>query len=222
MKRYVALVIITVAISTMGYAQTSLRDSINVTDNMIKLHPDSVQLYLVKAALYLKIYEWEGAVTACTDALYKDSECMDALYYRAYANNNLRRYTLAKNDYETLIRLAPRNKEARLGLIYTLTCLKKHKDALDNANVLIELFPDSGEAFAARAGVEEDMGAYELALYDLDEAIRMAPVDSGFVLAKAEILIQLNRKQEARATLQAAIQRGVPQDTLASTMARCR
>ena len=143
-------------------------------------------------------------------------------YYRAYANNNLRRYTLAKNDYETLIRLAPRNKEARLGLIYTLTCLKKHNDALDQANILIELFPDSSEAFAARAGVEEDMNAFELALYDLDQAIRLSPTESEYIIAKAEILIHLNRKQEAKTLLQAALKRGIPRESLLAIMARCR
>ena len=222
MNRQVAIILMIVAISATGYAQTSLRDSINITDNEIKLHPDSVQLYLVKASLCLKVYDWEEATKTCTDALYKDNNCLNALYYRAYANNNLRRYTLAKNDYETLIRLAPRNKEARLGLIYTLTCLKKHNDALDQANILIELFPDSSEAFAARAGVEEDMNAFELALYDLDQAIRLSPTESEYIIAKAEILIHLNRKQEAKTLLQAALKRGIPRESLLAIMARCR
>ena len=107
-------------------------------------------------------------------------------------------------------------------MIYTLTCLKKHNDALDQANILIELFPDSSEAFAARAGVEEDMNAFELALYDLDQAIRLSPTESEYIIAKAEILIHLNRKQEAKTLLQAALKRGIPQESLLAIMARCR
>ena len=71
MNRQVAIILMIVAISATGYAQTSLRDSINITDHEIKLHPDSVQLYLVKASLYLKVYDWEEATKTCIDALYK-------------------------------------------------------------------------------------------------------------------------------------------------------
>lgn len=80
--------------------QKQWRDSLSAVNSQLAAHPDSIQLQLQKANINLQLLEWENAAQICNEVLKKDTLNLSALYYRAYANNNMRRYELAKNDYE--------------------------------------------------------------------------------------------------------------------------
>lgn len=197
------------------------RDSLNIVNRQIVQSPDSTLLYLTKASICLQMAEWDKAVDACGFVIQKDPVNLSALYYRAFANNNLRRYSLARNDYEDFLRLSPRNMEARLGLAYTLTKLDRYSDALDHLNNLVEMYPDSSIVYAARAGVEGEMKAFDTALYDWDEAIKRDPLNHEYVISKAEILIRLSRFEEAEAMLNEAVKRGIPRGLLRKWFLMC-
>ena len=179
-------------------------------------------LQLGKAAVNLQLLEWEDAIRTCNDILTKDKNNLSALYYRAYANNNLRRHELAKNDYERFVSMSPRNMEARLGLAYTYTKLDRNIDALNETSTLIELYPDSSIVYEARAEIEKNMKAYDAALYDLDEAIKRDPKNSDLFVSKVEILILLNRKKDAKNALDEAVRNGVPRGTLLEWYKKCK
>lgn len=209
---------------TAARAQTQQqwRDSLRVVNGLIELHPDSVGLQLDKAAVCLQLHEWEDAITACGKVLGRDGGNLSALFYRAYANNNLRRHELAKNDYERFVSMSPRNMEARLGLAYTYTKLDRNIDALNETSTLIELYPDSSIVYEARAEIEKNMKAYDAALYDLDEAIKRDPKNSDLFVSKVEILILLNRKKDAKNALDEAVRNGVPRGTLLEWYKKCK
>lgn len=135
--------------------QKQWRDSLSAVNSQLAAHPDSIQLQLQKANINLQLLEWENAAQICNEVLKKDTLNLSALYYRAYANNNMRRYELAKNDYEDFLKISPRNMQARLGLAYTLIKLKRNVQALDQMNNLVEMFPDSSIVYAARAELEK-------------------------------------------------------------------
>lgn len=193
-----------------------------VINKQISLNPNSTDLYLEKAAVSLQLMEWETAVEACKTVLSADPVNLSALYYRAYANNNLRRYELARNDYEDFLRLAPRNMEARLGLAYTYTRLNRDDDALDQMNNLVELYPDSAVVYAARAGLEQELKLYDTALFDWTEAIKREPANSEYVTSKVETLLLLGRKKDARDSLDDAVRAGVPRGLLREWYSKCK
>jgi tetratricopeptide (TPR) repeat protein len=65
--------------------------------------------------------------------------------------------------------------------------LKRTTEAMDHLNTLVELFPDSAMAYAARASMEAEQKQYDLALFDWDEALRLQPDNADFKASKAEV-----------------------------------
>lgn len=202
--------------------QKQWRDSLNTINRQLTLHPDSIQLQLQKANINLQLLEWENAAQICNEVLKKDTLNLSALYYRAYANNNMRRYELAKNDYEDFLKISPRNMQARLGLAYTFIKLNRNVQALDQMNNLVEMFPDSSIVYAARAELEKEMKSYETAVYDWDEALKREPGNQDYSISKAETLICLNRKREAKDILDKLVKNGVARGTLKELYAKCK
>lgn len=202
--------------------QKQWRDSLNTINRQLTLHPDSIQLQLQKANINLQLLEWEDAAQICNEVLKKDTLNLSALYYRAYANNNMRRYELAKNDYEDFLKISPRNMQARLGLAYTFIKLNRNVLALDQMNNLVEMFPDSSIVYAARAELEKEMKSYETAVYDWDEALKREPGNQDYSISKAETLICLNRKREAKDILDKLVKNGVARGTLKELYAKCK
>lgn len=217
------LILLLIATSAAN-AQTlkQWRDSLDVINKEIAVHPDSLNLQLNKAAVCLQLLEWEDAANTCGKILDKDKNNLTALFYRAYANNNMRRYELARNDYELFLSMSPRNMEARLGLAYTHIKLERPTKALDELNNLVEMYPDSCVVYAARAELEKDMKQYETALFDFDEALKRAPGNRDYTVSKVEILIAQNRKNEAKAALDEAVSHGVPRGLLLEWYAKCK
>lgn len=152
----------------------------------------------------------------------KDTVNLSALYFRAYANNNMRRYELARNDYEDFLRMSPRNMQARLGLAYTYIQLKRNAQAMDEFNNLVEMFPDSSVVYAARAELEKEMRSYETALYDYNEALKREPNNQDYIISKAEVLISMDRKREAKALLDQLVRSGVARGALKDLYAKCK
>ena len=210
--------------ATTASAQTmkQWRDSLAVVNKEIAAHPDSLNLQLCKAAVCLQLLEWSDAADVCGEVLDKDKNNLSALFYRAYANNNLRRYELARNDYERFLSMSPRNMEARLGLAYTYIRLGRQAEALDEMNNLVEMPPDSSVVYAARGELEKDMKLFDTALFDFDEALKREPANKDYTVSKVEILISLNRRNEAKATLDKAVSHGVPRGLLLEWYAKCK
>ena len=95
-------------------------------------------------------------------------------------------------------------------------------DTFDELNRIVQMFPDSADAYAARAAFETEQKQYDVALYDWDEAIRRKPLNEGFVVSKADILITLYRMDEARRCLNDAIKRGIPRYALKEWLDKCK
>ena len=134
----------------------------------------------------------------------------------------MRRYELAINDYEDFLRMSPRNMQARLGLAYTYIQLKRNAQAMDEFNNLVEMFPDSSIVYAARAELEKEMRSYETALYDYNEALKREPDNQDYIISKAEVLISMDRKREAKALLDQLVRSGVARGALKDLYAKCK
>lgn len=209
-------------LSVSGQTSQQWRDSLSAVNRQIAVSPYSSDLHLRKAAINIELQQWDYAISEYSLVLQKEPANPAALFYRAYANTHLRRYDLARNDYEDFLKAAPYSMEARLGLAHVYTLLNRSTDAMDQLNRLVELYPDSAVVYVARAGIETGSKAYDAALYDWDEALRLSPGNTDYMISKADLLLLMGRRQEARAMLDAAVDKGVPRGTLREWFERCR
>ena len=143
----VAFLTMSTALSAQTTAQ-QWRDSLAVLNRQIAASPDNIELRLNKAAVNIELGQWEYAADEYTKVLAKDAQNPAAHFYRAYTNTQLRRYDLALFDYEELLRVVPLHFEARLGHAYVQQKVKHYSEALDELNLMAEMFSDSVMVYA--------------------------------------------------------------------------
>lgn len=221
-RKYTLVALLLCSVCVTGQTTQEWRDSLAKLNQAIAANPKSTDLRLKKAAINIQLNQWEYAVEEYGNVLRINPQNLAALYYRAYAQTTLRQYGLAKADYESFLQIAPINLEARLGLANVLERMGRKTDACDELNRIVQMFPDSAIAYAARALFEGSQKQYEPALYDWTEAIRLSPANVDYVVSKVELLLQLGRKPEARRELDEAISRGEPRYALKEWIDRCR
>lgn len=190
------------------------RDSVSVLIDAINKNPKDVNLRLLKGEANINLKQWEYAVQEYGYVLRLDEKNLAALFFRAFCHTQLRHYDLAKVDYETFLTIQPEHFEAHIGLAHTLRQLGRRTDTFDELNRIVQLFPDSAEAYAARASYEVEQGLYNAAVYDWDEAFRLQPSNVEFAVSKVDALIRQGRRQEARDVLDAIVRRGTPRGAL--------
>ncbi len=190
------------------------RDSLTILNQQIATSPWSTDLHLRKAAANLQLKQWQYAIDEYGLVLQKEPANPAALFYRAYANTHLRRYDLARNDYNDLLAVHPHHFEGRLSLAVVLQLMGRRQDAVDQLNQVLEFSPDSAVAYAARANLEREMKQDDAALYDWQRAEQLSPRDPLYVISHVDLLLVLERREEARRVLEAAVGRGIPRGLL--------
>lgn len=133
-----------------------------------------------KAECNIMLEQWKYALDEYSNILDLYPTHIGALYFRAFVNNKLRRYSFARADYEQVLRYEPDHKNALIGLILTNVEEQRLVIAYDHANHLVELYKKDAECYATRATVEEAMGKLSLAIDDVSTAVditaaRLAP-----------------------------------------------
>lgn len=214
LKGLVLCIVLTTHQSSYAQDNQRWRDSLTVLNRLIATQPWSTDLHLRKAAANLELQQWQYAIDEYALVLQHDAKNPAALFYRAYANTHLRRFDLARNDLNDLLVLHPHHFEGRLSLAVVLQRLGKRQDALDQLNQTIEMYADSAVAYAARANLERDMKQDDAALYDWQRAEQLSPHDATYVVSHVDLLLVLERRQEARRVLDAAVRRGIPRGML--------
>ena len=197
-------------------------DSLRILNREIGRSAWSTDLHLRKAAVNLELQQWQYAIDEYGLILQHEAQNPAALFYRGYASMHLRHYDAARRDYEELLSIFPRHTECRLALAYVLQQTNHKTEALDQLNIVVEQSPDSVAGYAARAALEKDLKQYEAALYDWQQAVRRAPRNADYVASAVDILLLLNRRNEARRELDEAVSRGIPRGMLHQWYERCR
>ena len=151
-----------------------------------------------------------------------DDKNLAALFFRAYCHSQLRHYDMAKADYDAFLAIQPQHFEAHLGLAHVLQKMGRKADILDELNLIVQQFPDSADAYAARAAYETEQKLYDVALYDWDEALRRQPSNAEYAVSKADILIGLGRRKEARETLDTLVAHGTSRGALKEWYDKCK
>ena len=199
-----------------------LCDSLKVATELLAYHTDSIDLRLRKAAWNLQLEQWDYAKNEYDYVINRDPANLAVRYYRAFANEKLKRYNFARLDYEAILIIVPGNFQAQLGLALLNQRDNHFTEAFDQINALVEQYPDSAVAYAARAGIEQERGMGDLAVYDFKEAIRLSPTNVDYRISYADLLITLKRKNEAIDELDTLVKMGVARGTLLNMYSRAR
>lgn len=169
---------------------------------------------LKQAAVNIEKQQWDYAIEKYGKVLEIDNKNLAARYFRAYAHTKLHHYDWAKSDYENVLKIVPKHLETQLGLAYVYEKMGKKRDAFDMYNRVVQQFPDSASAYAARAVYEQANNMAEVALYDWEQAISRNSSDTGYMISRVELLITLGRKDEAREALDDMQRHGVTKGEL--------
>ena len=215
-----AFSIVPILSSAQGY--DALLDSLEQAQTQLRKFPDNIDLRLKKASWNIYLEQWNYAKEEYDRVLAKDPKNVAALYYRAFVNEKLHRYKYAKKDYKTMLKIVPGNFNGLLGLALIEQKDLHHTEAMNLINRVVQLYPDSAVAYAARAGLELERGMLELAEYDFTEAIRREPSNTDFILSRADVRLRMKNKRKAREDLDLAVSKGVPRPTLSELYERCK
>lgn len=211
-----------VALGAAAQTPKQWRDSVSVLIEQINLNPNNLELRLKKAEANINLQQYEYARDEYSAVLKKDEKNLAALYFRAFCQTQLRQYSFARADYEAFLAIQPEHLEARLGLAHVLQLLGRKTDAADELNRAVQMFPDSTDAYAARAAFETQQEQYDAALYDWGEALRLAPKNAELTASKVDVLLRLGRKKEAREALDQAVKQGTPRAALREWYDKCK
>lgn len=200
----------------------ALRDSLSKATEQLAYHPDSIDLRLKKAAWNIQLQQWQYAKDDLDKVLFLNNTNIAGLFYRAYVNEQLRRYNFARLDYQNLLVLVPGNFQAQLGLALLNQKDKHYTEAYDGINGLIEQYPDSAMAYAARGGMEKEKQQLELAEYDYAKAMQLDAQNADYVINHLDLLILLGRKSEAYVDIDRLLKMGYKSGQLQEFYLRLR
>lgn len=206
----------------VAQSNQALRDSLAKATDVLAYHPDSIDLRLKKAAWNIQLEQWNYAKDDLDKVLFLDNTNIAGLFYRAFVNEKLSRYNFARLDYQNLLVLVPGNFQAQLGLALLNEKDKHYTEAYDGINNLIEQYPDSAVAYAARGGIEKERGMIELAEYDYKQAMERDSGNRDYLINHVDLLIKLGRKSEAMDDLNRLRKLGVTPGELRDFYVRLR
>lgn len=197
----------------------------------LNIAPRAIPALMNRAALYLELGKDDLARIDYSLVLDIESDNQEALLMRAYIYMRQRNYNFAKSDYERLLKLAPQSYNGRLGLATLEQKEGKFEAALSILNAMIA--EKGGEAtrlttqqyavlYVARAGVEQDMKHVDLAMMDLEEAIKLDASQTEAYLIRGQIYLSQKKKELAKRDFEKAISLGVPQGDLRDLLLQCK
>jgi tetratricopeptide (TPR) repeat protein len=222
MRKSVLIIVLFWTVCASAQTPKQWRDSVSVLIEQINLHPNNIDLRLKKAEANINLSQYDYAAEEYSKVLKQDERNLAALYFRAYCYTQLRQYSMARADYDAFLAIQPEHLEAHLGLARVLQLLNRRADAVDELNRCVQMFPDSADAYAARAAYETQLKQYDAALYDWDEALRLRPNDASLTVSKVDVLLNLGRIREAREALDKAVKQGTTRAALREWYDKCK
>lgn len=184
--------------------------------------PLAIPILLDRAAINMELGKTDRAYTDYCLVLDEDKQNKEALLMRAYIYVLRRDYPAARMDYNRLLELDPLSYSGRLGLATLEQKEGKFREALEILNKMIVETPEDATLFIARADVEREMQHEDLALVDLEEALRLNPSSIDAYLLRGNIYLSQKKKAQAKADFEKAISLGVPPADLHQQLKMCK
>lgn len=197
----------------------------------LNIAPRAVPVLLNRAALYLELGKEDLARIDYSLVLDMDKDNQEALLMRAYAYMQQRNYKSARADYEHLLKIVPQSYNGRLGLAMLEQKEKKYEAALSILNSMLAgkevssavlTASQTAVLYTARAGIEKDMEHTDLAMVDLEEAIRLDSSQPEAYLMRGQLYLSQKKKELAKRDLEKAALLGIPQADVRELLLQCK
>jgi len=174
-------------------------------DRALALNPRWFEIWGARARVRLVQDDAQGAITDATTALGLEPGWSEAHCVRGKALAQLNRPAESEADFSAALVKRPQFVEARVGRATDRALLGNLGGALEDLNAALAFDPQAS-IYVRRATVRGMGGDLEGAIADLDEAIRRKP-DYGDAYARRGMSrLEQNRKPEAAADLERALQ----------------
>lgn len=188
----------------------------------LNITPYATAILLNRAALYMEQGLLDKAYLDYCNVIDLIPEEQEARLFRAYIYMQRRQYAEARIDYNVILNKDLKNKSARLGLVLLDEKEGRVTRALDALNLLISDYPQDVSLLQMRANMEADQQQWELALLDMEEAIRIDDRNAESYLMKGNICLELGKKAEARSAFEKAVSLGIPRTEVQAKLDACK
>ena len=186
----------------------------------LDLNPTNLELRLDRAAWVDRLGNDGRAISDYSDVLDQEPDNIEALNMRAHLYSRIHDYKRARTDYEHIIRLEPLNERAYVGLILVNDRSGRPREAMEQIDALISVYPKHALLYAIRGGMEHRRMEYEQALADLSRAVEMEPTNVDFLVSRATLYLDMRKRKLASADVQAALRLGADPLEMASLLKR--
>ncbi len=164
----------------------------------IELLPISLPVRISRANFHLNLKQYDKAVEDYTAAIKLSPDNTEALNYRAFAYYQNRSYDMAMQDYKTILERHPADYNAALGVALVLQKTYKVSEAIRRMEFLITEHPEQAELYAVRASMYADINNLDLALVDINQAVKLEPTNPAHLLQRADIYEKQGKTQLAK------------------------
>jgi tetratricopeptide (TPR) repeat protein len=151
----------------------------------VNLAPTAVPILEARANCYFNLGIWNKAISDYSVILDLNPTNLAARQHRAFSYQERRLWTEAVNDYNRILEAEPGNYAASLGLAVIDQKRGNLQQAINRITAMIDTGEKRAELYSLRAGMLAENKQEELALLDLDEAIRQEPDNANYLLARA-------------------------------------
>ncbi len=196
-------------LGTIQRRQRQYDDAIDSYTYALNIAPLSVPILLNRAALYLEQGKDNFAQVDYSLILDREKNNKEALQMRAYIYMRARDYKSARVDYDSLLKAYPLDYAGRFGLATLEQKEGRLARALDIFNKMLVENSEDAALYSARAGVERDLKHDDLALLDLEEAIKLKPEEPEAYLMRGQIYLAQKKKDMAKRDFEKAVSLGV-------------
>ena len=207
-------------LGTIQRSQGRLEQALESYTFALNFTPRSVPVLLNRATLYMEMGKEDHARVDYSLVIDLDKDNQEALRMRAYIYMKMR-------DYLSLLKLNPTDFNGRLGLATLEQKEGKYPEALALLNGLLtdkDYTQRETQAvlYVARAGVEIDAGQPDLALIDLEEAIKLDASQAEAYLMRGQLYLSQQKKKLAKEDLEKAVSLGVAPGDVRDLLQQCK
>ncbi len=194
------------------------KDALQAFSDGLTLQSGNQNLLIDRASLYLTMGSETRALTDLDNLLTINPDHLQGLFYRAYVYRKQHLMMKARRDYEHLITLQPDNREARISLAMLNADDNRPQEAMEQADIIVRYWPSYATGWIVRGGLHQKRRNFELALYDMNQAISLEPDNPDFYISRAILYRDFKKKSLARADFAQAVQLGADPAECASLM----
>lgn len=179
--------------------------SIQYFNQAIKAKPYLSDPYFFRALAKLYLDDFKGAEEDCTLAIERNKFKTESYKVRGFARQNQGKDSLAIADYDRGLVYNPEDKYFLFYKALAQTEMKKTDDAASTFALLLRIYPQFEEGYAARARLLAMKGDTVGALADLDKAISISRNQINAFLLRSQIEAERRDWEKALADMDAAI-----------------